>query len=247
MKNLSPLTKKAIDAAHQQNWTQAIEINEEILEEKPQEIGALNRLALARMQLGHVQIAEKVLKKVLKIDRHNKIAQKNLKRVQNKEKGQAAQIEQRSSYIVEPGKAKIIELTRLTDKNSLKKLAVGQACTLDPKKAYVSVNAKDDQYIGTLPRDISERLIKLIKTGNTYACQIHSIEENRLKVHIKEASVTSENKGILSFPIEKNGDSVLSEELAADFQVRNDVPLEIVDTDEDDEPSEDDLDDFDEN
>jgi tetratricopeptide (TPR) repeat protein len=63
MKNLSPLTKKAIEAAHQQNWTQAIEINEEILKEKPQEIGALNRLALARMQLGHIQIAEKILKK----------------------------------------------------------------------------------------------------------------------------------------------------------------------------------------
>jgi hypothetical protein len=39
----------------------------------------------------------------------------------------------------------------------------------------------------------------------------------------------------------------LSEELAADFQIRDDVPLEIVDTDEDDEPSEDDLDDFEEN
>jgi tetratricopeptide (TPR) repeat protein len=247
MKNLSPLTKKAIEAAHQQNWTQAIEINEEILKEKPQEIGALNRLALARMQLGHIQIAEKILKKILEIDRRNKIAQKNLKKVQNKEKGQAAQIEQRSSYIVEPGKAKVIELSRLSDKTTLQNLAVGQACTLDPKKAYVSVNSKDGQYIGTLPKDISERLIKLIKTGNTYSCQIHSIKEDCLKIHIKEASVAPENKGVLSFPLERNTSSVLSEELAADFQIRDDVPLEIVDTDEDDEPSEDDLDDFEEN
>jgi len=30
MKNTALLTKKAIDAARQQNWTQAVELNEEI-------------------------------------------------------------------------------------------------------------------------------------------------------------------------------------------------------------------------
>lgn len=244
MKNLTPLTKKAIEFARQQDWDQAIEINEEILKEKPQEIGALNRLALARMQKGHVRIAEELLEQVLEIDKHNKIAQKNLKKARNKEKGHTVSMAQRSSYIEEPGKAKLIELIRISDQDILRELSMGQTCRLEAKKAYISVTTENGDYLGTLPREISGRLIRLINTGNTYSCQIHSITDETCKIHLKENHVAEENKGITSFPVTDSDSQVSVDELTAEFQVKDDIPLQIVDTDTDEEPSEDDLDDI---
>ncbi len=241
MKNLTPLTKKAINAARQQDWDQAIEINEDILKEKAQDIGALNRLALARMQKGHVRIAEDILEKILKIDKHNKIAQKNLKKARNKERGQTVSMAQRSSYIEEPGKAKLIELIRVTDKDLLQELSMGQGCHLEAKKAYISVTTEEGEYVGALPRDISGRLIKLINAGNTYSCQIHSITDETCKVHLKENHVSSANKGVTSFPVTNTNSQVSVDELASEYQVKDDIPLQIVDTDTDEEPSEDDI------
>ncbi len=244
MKNITPLTKKAIEAAREQDWNRAIEINEEILKEKPQNVGAMNRLALARMQKGHVRIAEDILNKILKIDRHNKIAKKNLKKAQNKERGRTVAMAQRSSYIEEPGKAKLIELIRVTDDKILDDLAMGQTCCLEAKKAYISVTTEDGQYLGTLPRDISTRLIKLIKSGNKYSCQIHSIKDECCKILAKETHVAKENKGITSFPVTHEAAQNGADELAAEYQVKDDIPMEIVNTDTDEEPSEDDLDDI---
>lgn len=241
MKNITPLTKKAIEAARKQDWNRAVEINEEILKEKPQNIAAMNRLALARMQRGHVLIAEDILKKVLKIDKHNKIAKKNLKRAQNKEKGRTVAMAQRSSYIEEPGKAKLIELIRVTDDKILDELAMGQNCYLEPKKAYISVTTEDGQYLGTLPKNISSRLIGLIQAGNKYSCQIHSVKDNCCKILAKETHVAKENKGITSFPVTQEESQEEANQLTSEFQVKDDIPLEIVNTDTDEEPSEDDL------
>lgn len=221
MKNIAPLTKKAVEAAKNKDWSLAIEVNEEILQEDSHNIGALNRLALARMQLGHVRVAKKYLTKVLELDKHNKIASKNLSRIEKRDKNPKINFSQKNSYIEEPGKAQIISLMRLTDKKTLEQVSVGQGCLLDPKKNYISIylieedDKKKTQYLGALPEEISLRLIKLIKTGNQYTCTVHSIDadEEKCKVLIKESKVSEANQGITSFPISKQ----LQSEIIADF------------------------------
>ena len=221
MKNIAPLTKRAVEAAKNKDWNLAIEINEAILQEDSHNIGALNRLALARMQLGHVRVAKRYLTKVLELDKHNKIASKNLSRVEKRDKNPKISFNQKNSYIEEPGKAQIISLMRLADKKTLDQVSVGQSSFLEPKKNYISIylieedNGKQTQYLGALPKEISLRLMKLIKTGNKYSCTVHSInaDEEKCKVLIKESRVSEANQGITSFPISKQ----IQSEIIADF------------------------------
>lgn len=240
MKNIAPLQKQAIEAAKQENWQLAIELNQTILKEHPDNINALNRLALAMMQLNQPAEAKKILQKVLTVDKHNKIAQKNLLHAKRKQRGKVAQFHQAANCIEEPGKARIIELIRLTDKKFLRQHRAGQECILDPKKTFVSVNSiQDNNYLGSLPQDISKRLIQLIKNGNQYCCSIHSIDTTTpyCKVHVKETYTSEINKGITSFPTSLDNLVDDPDELAVAYSVNDDIPLEIL-SDEDDDGAE---------
>jgi tetratricopeptide (TPR) repeat protein len=237
MKNTTLLTKKAIDAARQQNWAQAIDLNKDILKEEPRNTSALNRLALARMQLGHVQIAQKILKQILEFDKRNKIALKNLQKIKKKEKNQSVKFNHKSVYIEEPGRAKVVSLSHLANNKILNSLGIGQACQLVPKKKLISVNdAESGQYLGILPQAISQRLMKLIKNGNEYNCHIHSVSSEQCRIHIKVAKISENNRDIASFPVNQTKSVADPNELAAEFQVRNNIPVEIVNTDTDKEP-----------
>jgi len=73
---------QAIDAAVSGRWSQAEEINKQILEENPCDKEALNRLARASLELGKLSKAISNYKKVLKIDPYNNIAQKALQKLE---------------------------------------------------------------------------------------------------------------------------------------------------------------------
>jgi|GEM_PF-2428677 len=242
MKNIAPLQKKAIEAAKLGNWQEAIDLNIEILEENPNNINALNRLALSQIQLSLLKEAKETLCKVLELDKHNKIALKNLDNVKRKHKGKVAQFGECSSYIEEPGKAKVIELIRLSEKKNLAKCAVGQECVLDPKSSFISVNiAETNIYLGTLPKEISIRLINLINGGNSYRCIIHSIEpeQNKCKVYIEELNISSKNIGKTSFPITIETEYQDPEIISLEHDLKNSLSIEFDSEDEDDLLSED--------
>ncbi len=225
MQNIAPLIKQAIEAAKNKDWNLAIKINEEILEIDFHNIGALNRLALARMQLGHIKVAEKYLKQVLEIDKHNKIASKNLTRVQKRCTNPVVNFGKSSPYIEEPGKAQIIELIRAADKKVLNSASVGQACCLQPKKELISAYLVDEDdetkinYLGALPQEISARLIKLINSGNEYQCAIHSVnpETSNCRILVKELKVSPVNQGTTSFPISKQSQTELLGDLSTEY------------------------------
>lgn len=237
MKNIAPLQKQAVEAAKQGKWPEAIELNQEILQENPCNISALNRLALAQMQLSQIEEAKETLCRVLELDKLNKIALKNLEKAKRKQKGKVAQFNQCSSYIEEPGKAKVIDLIRLADDKSLKKCAVGQECTLDPKSSFISINIADNSsYLGTLPKEISTRLINLINSGNEYGCVIHSIEpdQEKCKVYIEELKVSSKNLGKTSFPITLETEYQDPEIISLEHELKNNLPIDY-ESDNDDE------------
>ncbi len=236
MKNIVPLQKQAIEAARDGNWHQAICINEEILENSPKNINALNRLALAQIQLDLLSEATASLNKVLEIDKNNKIAQKNLDKIKKRDKGKIAQFGKQSSYIEEPGKAKVIELIRLAEKKSLANTVIGQECVLEPKKSFISINtSNDNNYVGTLPKDISCRLSKLITNGNKYYCVIQSINSSQEKcaVYIEEVYVSKKNLGKTSFPTCIKTEYLDPEIVSLEHELKNDYPVEFELTDDD--------------
>lgn len=235
MKNFTALSKKAIQAAKNKDWDQAVDINLSILEEDDQNIDALNRLALAYMQQSHPRLARQALKQVLDIDKHNKIAQKNLKKVRDK---QPSQIDfNQNQFIEEPGKAKNIELVRVSTDDELTDVGVGQSCQLDPKNEYVSVSTTQGQYLGLIPQHVSQRLIQLIDSGNSYETTVKVCKPEKCVIHVKEKAVSAQNSGITSFPTSP-GDRSYSSKMIDEYKVEDNVPLDIVDTDTDEETME---------
>jgi hypothetical protein len=230
MKKYANLVQDAITAAKEENWEKAIEINEEILARSEQDLGALNRLGLAYMQLNKPRKARQAFKKVLKRDKSNLIAKKHLKNL--KEKNGANTAFSNAYFIEEPGKTKIIELHRLSQKDVLDKLKVGQLCNLLAKSKYISVETADEnQYIGALPDDISYRLKKLMKRGNKYECLVHSFADNECRVHLRETKCSAKNKNLQSFPAGRltSLPAIVDEE----FLIEDDIPVETGEHDED--------------
>ncbi|NCN03622.1 MAG: tetratricopeptide repeat protein [Candidatus Pacebacteria bacterium] len=231
MNKLASLQIKAVNAAKNSNWDQAVTINEEILELDQKNLGALNRLGLSYLQIQKPAKAKKCFKQVLEIDTSNNIAKKNLEKIKNNQN--TAPSFSQEHFIEEPGKTKIVELHRLAGKETLNKLAPGLVCELKIKKRYISIE-HDGNYIGTLPEDLSFRLTKLIKRNNTYECFIHSACPKSTFVYIKEANRSEQNENIHSFPLNKNLIATISD-IDESFLLDDNIPMEIINTDTDEE------------
>ena len=232
MSTSSLLRNQAIQAVKDADWQQAALVNQDILEKFPKDLEAMNRLGLAYLKLGKAKEAKKVFKQVLTIDRSNIIANKHLARIRNKETATDIVFNDQADFIEEPGKSKIISLHRLTSREQLARLKVGQACFLQTKKRYISVMDEDHKHIGALPEDISFRLSKLISRGNQYACVIYKVDDKQCCVQIKETARSKKNAQIQSFPNKNlNLQFNLGDEVAL---LDEDVPLEILSTDDDD-------------
>ncbi|NCN87567.1 MAG: tetratricopeptide repeat protein [Candidatus Pacebacteria bacterium] len=231
MNKLASLQIKAVNAAKTSSWDQAITINEEILEIDQKNLGALNRLGLSYLQIQKPTKAKQCFKQVLELDSSNNIAKKNLEKIKNNQN--TAPSFSQEHFIEEPGKTKIVELHRLAGKETLNKLAPGLVCELKIKKRYISIEYGGD-YIGTLPEDLSFRLTKLIKRDNKYECFVHSASPKSTFVYIKEVNRSEQNQNINSFPLNKNLIATISD-IDETFLLDDNIPMEIVNTDTDEE------------
>lgn len=240
MNKTSVLQLQAIQAAKNGNWEAALEKNQELLEINPNDIGALNRSAIAYLQLGKLKEAKTALEFVLTLDKSNQIARKHLTNIKDKKKAKKPSFSS-EQFIEEPGVTKIVELHRLASKNLLQDLDVGQPCTLVPKNRYISVETTDGEYVGALPEDLSYRLTKLIKRGNTYECFIHSANDKECHLYIKETSRSKKNEHINSFPLNRTAIAAIND-VDERFLLEENIPVAIVSTDEDQERTIDEID-----
>lgn len=229
MNKKTMLQLQAIDAAKKQNWEAAQLYNSQILEIADGDIGAWNRLGLARIQLGKKTDALKAFHNALAIDKSNPIAQKHLATLK---KNQNIQVPSFSAdqFIEEPGKTKTVELHRLASKDLLMTLNIGIECSLVPKNRYISVEFQS-KYIGALPEDLSFRLTKLIKTGNKYSCRIRSVSACNCVVFLKEIFRAKKNQDTNSFQLVKSQITTIND--IDDTFLKDDVPVQIVETDND--------------
>lgn len=184
----------AIQAALQQDWKKAIEINTAILKNDKVNLDATNRLAFAYLKTGQIKEAKLFFNKVLKLDPYNQIAQKNLKKldlVHQKDLIGGKIITTPMSPLVfleEPGKTKIVVCVNPAPGKIISILIPGQEVFLKPKKHSVEVRDENDNYLAALPDDLSFKLIKFLSGGNTYVAVIKSIGKNSLTVLLREVS-----------------------------------------------------------
>lgn len=236
MNKFAQLQTQAIQAAKAQDWEQAIAINLELLEHKDDDVFTLNRLGVAYLQLGNKKKAQQFFTKTTQLEKNNPIAVRYLKKIKSNQQVNLPTFCSQE-FIEEPGKTKNTPLLRLANKDVLSELNVGQECQLKSKSRYVSVEV-GGQYLGALPEDVSFRLTKLIKNGNTYSCRIRSLEDKTCTVFLKETHQSRKNCDTHSFVVNNsNNKSNTSYQLDDNLLRQEDVPLTIIDTDKDDSDS----------
>lgn len=190
---MDDLSNAAIQAALTHNWEEAIIKNEAILEENSGDVETMCRLAYAYLQTGKTDKAKQFYHKVLALDHYNIIAQKNLDKIgliPKSKKGAKPALTVNSIspnlFIEEPGKTKSVALTHTAPGSVLAQLDIGDPVNLLPKKHTVEIRNNDNVYLGALPDDISFRLLKYIKAGNSYTACVKDATKNSVVIFIRE-------------------------------------------------------------
>lgn len=189
------------------NWKVVTDLCNKFLLEEPQNIEMLNRLAYAYLALGKAKEAKATYQKVLKIDKLNIIANKNLKRLgeQNSRKiTENTYAIDSTMFLEEVGKTKVVELINTAPVRLLKDLRVGQPLTLQIKRLKIFVLDASGEFIGMLSDNISKRLIKFIKGGNVYSAYTRAITEKKVMIFIKETKKAKKYINQPSFLIYEN-------------------------------------------
>lgn len=187
---VSSNSQAAIKSALAQNWEEAVRINKELLKKNKEDIDSLTRLAYAYTQVDELEKAKKTYKKILSLDKYNKLALKNLNKIDNisprHHKPMMREHVHPSLFIEEPGKTKVIQLINLAPNKILSLLNIGETVAIYAKKHSVEIRGNDKSYYGALPDDVAFRMLKFIEAGNTYLACIKNIQKNSVSVFIRE-------------------------------------------------------------
>jgi tetratricopeptide (TPR) repeat protein len=188
------LHQKAIDAALDSRWEEALLLNQQIIEIDEKNIDALNRIARAHFELGDLIEAKKYYNEALKFDQYNPIALKNIKIIQAFKEGDGIRIKganhqtrvSSSIFLQEPGRTKVVNLLKVAEPQKLSLAYCGMAVELTPKQRGITVTDQEGAYLGVLPDDTAHQLLRLIKGGNKYCAFVKSIKVNGISILIKE-------------------------------------------------------------
>ncbi len=225
---IPPLTlhQRAIDAALDSRWDEALKLNRQIIKVEPTNVDALNRQARVYMELGKCNMAKKYYSAALKSDPYNPIASKNLKIIKSfKPNGQSfipnghTKLSP-SLFLQEPGKTKIVNLLRVAEPQKLSQAFCGMKVEIIIKNRRITIVDSNENYLGILPDDINYHLLRLIRGGNKYELFIKSIRVNGLSVLIKEIFRSKKFKNQPSFL--ENSNSTLTTEIFTPLDGQND-------------------------
>lgn len=206
MNQLDILEQQAVESAIQFKWDEAVRLNKIIIKIDKKNLSALLRLAFANLQLGKLNDAKKYYHKALKVQATNNLAKENLEKIKilqikKTKKGKKDQIRLDPNLFLEiHGKTKSVSLVNLGQKNILASLYIGQEVFLIPKKRKVEVRTKEKEYMGSLPDDLSKRLILFLKAKSEYSVFIKEASLNKITVFIKEQRKGKKTIHFLSFP-----------------------------------------------
>ncbi|MBU1071276.1 hypothetical protein KKG65_02580 [Patescibacteria group bacterium] len=228
--DITTLENQAIQAALNNNWGQAISLNQKIIELLPKNPSALNRLGIAYLKTAQTTLAQKTFKQVLKINQTNPIATKNLYNLKHQfqplaDKTIPKSRSQTVSFIEEPGISKIVPLIKTTSPQIIANLEIGQNVTLKSSARKIKIFTENThEYLGQLPDNLSLSLSKFIKLGYKYQVYIKSINPQSPQVFLQEIKRSKRLKDVPSFPVSNH-----KKEINISFQEPVVHPLEIFD------------------
>ncbi|HVT00796.1 MAG TPA: tetratricopeptide repeat protein [Patescibacteria group bacterium] len=203
----SPSRDLAVKYALENKWQEAYEENKRLLEEDPDSIDTLNRIAYTLVKLNKFKKAKEFYQQVLKLDKTNPIAIKNVRRIDTISKSSPKDLEAANQnhvnlqdvFIEEAGKTKTLELKNVADRKTLSILQPGDSVGLSVKRSKIFVQTPEKTYIGALPDNIGMRMISFINGGNEYSACIKAVGDNSVTVFIKETKKMAKFKNQPSF------------------------------------------------
>lgn len=206
MDSIDVLEQQAIDAAINSQWGTAVELNKQILKIEESNVDSCLRLGFAYMQLKKNAEAKKFYNKVLRIQPRNQVALENLERLKImglrdsvSHIGVDAHLDP-NLFLEVPGRTKSVSLVNLGQKKMLASLTVGQEVELKGKKRRVEVRTVKGEYIGSLPDDLSKRLISFLKAKSAYRSFVQEATLARILIFIQEIKKGSRVANYISFP-----------------------------------------------
>jgi hypothetical protein len=194
----------AIQLALQGQWSEAAQLNRQIIESFPTDVDALNRLGKAMTELGRYGEARGAYMKALEIDQLNSIARKNLTRLATLSEEEAAPrpASQKLSpqmFIEETGKTGTTVLVR-PNMDIAARMTAGDQVNLERKNGSLVIQSMAGDYVGEVEPRLSQRLTKLMDGGNEYIAAISALDEKEVRLFIRETFQHSSQTGKLSFP-----------------------------------------------
>ncbi len=198
------LSQDAIKAAVANNWAKAIELNEEIIKESPDDIPALNRLGIALSMSEKSAKAIKTFQKALELDPKNQIAKNNLARLKVNKSSVLINpsLQATVSFIEEPGKSKVIPVVSQGEPKVFSGITIGESVNLVTTKYKTKIVSNSKHFIGYLPDNIARRLIDLVNAGYKYKVIMKSVNPKQPYVFIQETYASKKLKGAPSFPLD---------------------------------------------
>ena len=186
--------EKAINLAMQNRWGEAVELNRELIEEYPGEVDAHNRLGKALMEIGRYAEARDAYGESLRVDPMNTIAKKNHARLTMLADEEAADDTtlaaptpvDPSLFIEETGKTTVTALVDLSPADVLARVTAGDPLTLEIQGSAVRVFAPAGELLGKLEPKLGQRVINLMNQGNQYSAAVTAVDEQSLRVIIRE-------------------------------------------------------------
>lgn len=212
---LGELSKLAIKAAYNQNWDEAITINQQILTQDENNIDASLRIGLAYLQTQDYKNAKKVYAKVLEIDPINKIALDKMEQVKNK-KAEDFIVPDNDSLLKEPGNSVEVNLDILTKGITADKFKFNDELILKVSGKTMSIHRDDDKQslINYLPDQVVKGISKAKKSDAEISIKFIGGKDKKLKIIINssESVFPSEKQDIKPY-IKSMNDSEMPEML----------------------------------
>ena len=249
MKAKRQLEELARELAAEGRWSEAIEVNQQLIERTPKDVNAFNRLGKAYFELHRYKSAYEAYSTAAAIDPANVIAQRNLSRIEPlkavDEDGDVEVIQQvirPGIFIEEVGKTYVDDLVNVAGQEVLTELSSGNALTIRVDGEDVGVVDHKGRYIGQFEPRVSKRLIELLELGNRYEVYVTSSSGQSVRVIIREVYKHPSMGNRLSFP--RQGKVAIPRAYLRDTRLFRDEPDMLLGDDEDEDLSDEEGDDY---
>jgi hypothetical protein len=228
--------EQAVNLAMQSRWQEAAELNGQLIDSYPKEVEAYNRLGKALLELGRFDDAREAYNHALRLEPMNTIAQKNIARLETLREEDAPMVAPSgpvdpSLFIAETGRSTTTSLVELGPADVLATVDAGDTVTLEYVENTVLVKAPSGEVLGKIEPRLRQRLIRLTGMGNEYSAVVTGVDEQSLRVIVRETHRDPSMGERPSFPTSGDGfrgytrDSLLRYDLE-DEEVDDDEELE---------------------